>query len=344
MNSIHRSPEKRSSALLIGIAGLALGLIGCGGGGGSSPVTGSKVLFVSTESGTSQIYSSNLDGSGKKTIIDSLVADTDLVSAPGTGQLYFLRTDGANTDVFCTNLFGTSLTQITSDGGPKTDLQINAQGTKLIFVSGNFGTQNLEILNATGSNRQVLLANATSVLKPRFSPNGFNILYLKLSTQFNIFTINATGGSEFQVTNSPTNIDEASFHPDGNSILYSRVDGADREVFRIQANGSAETNLTNDDFDNSNPVFINAGQQIAYAQFSSGDDEIVIMNADGTNKIVVTDNGVDDNKPVLSADGLKLIWTRGLAPNTSIVIADATGQNQMPIHFNTGTKSSYSIP
>ncbi len=317
---------------------------GCGGGGGSIPITGSKMFFVSTESGIAQLYFSNLDGSGKRTILDSIFSDTDLATAPGTGQIYFLRTNGVDTDIFCTDNNGSNVTQITFDGGQKSELQIEPLGTKLAFIAGPLGNQSLVTISKSGSNRQTLIAGATAISQPRFNSNSSQILYLKQSPQFNIFTINTNGTAEFQVTTAASNITSANFNEFGSQIVFAQDISGQSEILIIDSNGQNQQILTTGTNANTFPIFFDNSQKIAFSTFQSGDDEIAIMDTDGSNIQILTDNGVDDNKITLSADKQLFIWTRGTLPNTSIVSSNTNGTNQVPIHFNSGTKSNYVIP
>jgi hypothetical protein len=148
------------------------------------------------------------------------------------------------------------------------------------------------ITTAIPGARTNLTNNLTSDLTPAWSPDGSQIAFSSLRTDwpnYEIYVMNADGTGQTRLTHNFAWDSSPAWSPDGLQIAFeSSRDSAQgtgrEEIYVMNADGTGQTNLTNNPLSAERyPTWSPDGSQIAFASNRDGYFEIYVMDADGNN-------------------------------------------------------------
>lgn len=244
--------------------------------------------------------------------------------------------------------------QSRSPTGPMASARVEARGSaigsKIVFVTdrdgpdpaGNFGNQEIYVMNADGTDQRRLTDNGAIDGAPVWAPNGQRIAFH--STRANpgpppraidIFLMNADGTEQTQLTNL-TALGLGALDPawssDGRRIAFSSQ-AAPREIFLIDVDGSGLTDLTNHPARDADPRWSPNGREIAFTSSRDGNREIYVMNADGSEPRRLTFSGASDERPVWSPDGREIAFASNRDGNFEIYVMQADGSVSTRLTF-----------
>lgn len=306
------------------------------------------------DSGISNLWKINLDGTGLQALTQTTTVGTDSFSprwSPDNSKIVFasLRNiNGSDTpnandteNIWVMNADGSAqmpLTQLEADGANCRDPQWSPDGSKILFVSSRAlngsdasnspnDTQNIWVMNADGSNPLPLTnltAQGAGSFRPQWSPDGSQIVY-----------------------ESTRDLDP---NMDAPNLNFTR------NIWVMDSNGSnatALTDLTADNAGSFNPQWSPDGMQIVFqsrrdlnpandAANTNLTDNIWRIDADGSNPIPLTLITADMGSnlvPQWSKDGSQIAYqsrralngTDAASTSFNIWIMDADGQNALPL-------------
>ncbi len=271
----------------------------------SNPVTGTagyngRIAFERTQSGNSDIWSVNPDGSGLTQLTTDPAADWEPVWSPDGTHIAF-ASSLSPTGIYIMNADGTGAHLVASPAGLQPfSLSWSGDGSKLAYADGNF---DIWTINADGSGATDILPGSAQDYFPSWSPDGTKLVFRHNG---GVATVNAAGGDLTVVATPPAgSVDQApSFSPDGGTIVFNQTapqpstnDGA--EIWSVQSDGSGLTQLTNLGAYNAWPRFSPDGSKIVFQRSTSseGPFDIEIMNADGSGVRGLVVDAADDGFP-----------------------------------------------
>lgn len=152
-----------------------------------NPVTG-KILFTSyNEINKEKIYEVNIDGTGKKQVIDDDKRQWDPEWNPdGTSFVYVSYDDKNNIQLFTVNADGADKKQITSDNVKKYDPNWGPDGILFVSFTDRFASgEKLFIINPDGTDRKLAIEDSYKQINPRWSVDGTKILYKDIDIKRN---------------------------------------------------------------------------------------------------------------------------------------------------------------
>lgn len=269
---------------------------------------GTKIIFQSTgEYECDQIFTMNLDGSGKKLVSTGkgrttcsyfypdgksiLYASTHLGSdlCPqkpdySKGYVWALYNDY---DIFRSGIDGTNLTQLTSEKGYDAEATISPKGDRIIFTSTRNGDIDLYSMNVDGSDIKQLTDIPGYDGGAYYSYDGTMIVFR--ASRFD----NPGELKEYQGL-----LEQGLIRPSKLEIYVMNADGSN--IRQVTSNGKA----------NFGPYFLPDGKRIVFC--SNQDDpkgrnfDLYLINIDGTGLERITYNETFDGFPMFSiSDGGK---------------------------------------
>lgn len=271
------------------------------------PGENGRISFASNQTGSSQIYTMNPDG--------SLVVQLTL--APGNSVMSDWSPDGqriafdsdrtGRVEVFTMRSDGSDVRQLTNLGGFTGDPSWSPDGTRLVFE--NFPGPGLCCTNlwtidadGTGLHQLTSFSANTFASEPEFSPDGQLIAFQQFPDGVGpgqhaaIFVMRADGSHLRQVTDLALDAGHPEWSPDGSRLIFNNdFTGMVGDTFTIRPNGTHLTRLTNviplgdADF---RPDYSPDGTKIVFNQFIPGQPlHVLVMNADGSDAHVINANG-----------------------------------------------------
>ncbi len=149
-------------------------------GAGSWDPESKKILFTSIgENGDEKIFMVNIDGTGRKQLINDNSRQWNPRWSPDGNSIVFISQDNTSMDqVFMVRADGTDINQITKGGFKKSDLDWGKGG--ILFVSAETpiaSSGKIFIVNPDGSGQKRLTDQGYDQKNPRWSRDGYTILY-----------------------------------------------------------------------------------------------------------------------------------------------------------------------
>lgn len=278
--------------------------------------SGKTVLFVHySDDYFYELYSVNINGTGR-TLIDRAKR---YCGSPDWSmddmKIIYSKSRNESTDDRDLVLFdvGTKNKQTITDTGNNISARFSI-GNKIVYWCQNNSSGDIYLMNADGSEKQNIIADATC---PVWSPGGNRIAYISKGdlNSSQIFVSSCDGSNSIQLTTSFLRSWDSGFPdfgnvdpqwtPDGRKIVYeSDIDNGMPEVYIMNCDGTDKKRLTNTDRRNENAIVSADGNYILY---SSNRDlsysfDIFIMNLNGENQHPLSRYAGDDSFPVIVSE------------------------------------------
>jgi len=272
--------------------------------------TNSRLVFSSTRSGNSEVYSSNTDGTGLLQLTNNLASDESPRLSPTGDKIAFNSNRTGRQEVFVMNVDGTNQTQPSTTG---------AEG----FCD---WTNDGKIVYSSGPNLYKVNRDGTNLTKIASAPSGKNFTEIVCSPSLPIIAVTSIGGWGYDRTvylmstdgsdmrvllqDAPGATFNGSFTPDGSKLLYAydvsgHEEGSgkqyDDHLFLINVDGTGNTDIskykpssTNDKY----PTFTANGSKIIFCNNSNDESafpDLWTMNLDGSNRTKIVTNGFAPN-------------------------------------------------
>lgn len=219
---------------------------------------GSKIAFLSTRTGHTEIFVMNSDGTNVVQLTDNNNPEEEAIcwSPDGTKIAYSIKIKKKYQIAVINSTDGSDYAQLTTEDNNRMPAY-SPDGTKIAFVSKRSKAKNydLYIMDADGGNQTRLTQTDNDESEPAYSPDGTKIAFVYEDSKniFNIYTINSNGTNLIQLTNVLSKNEgcwNPCWSPDGTKIVfYSNKDAGKTDCYDIitinSSDGSDWTNLTN---------------------------------------------------------------------------------------------------
>jgi Tol biopolymer transport system component len=258
---------------------------------------------ISLDPFKADIYTINVDGSGRSRLTDSPGLDGFPCWSPDGERIAFVSDrDGGNWEVYVMNADGSKQIRLTHTPVDEDFCSWSPNGERIAYTTGSFNTDNpsIWVMDADGSAHRRLAEGSW----PSWSPDGERIVYASGHWKDPRISVMNADGSE-QRTFDIRGASEPAWSPDGERIAYVGDVGPDKEtwddeeIFVINSDGSGQTRLTDiSGNDHWPPTWSPDSTRIAFT--SDGTEqvgEIYVMNADGSGLTRLTDAPAYDAFP-----------------------------------------------
>ena len=259
-----------------------------------------RLVFASTRTGNSEIYTVYPDGTGLAQLTNNPAADSWPAWSPDGSEIAFLSSRSP-AGMYVMNADGSNPHFIAS--GPSLEIAWSGDGSKIAYVTSVNGTPHIWTMNSDGTGQTDIVAG----FFPAWSPDGTRIVFRRIGDpSAGLYVMNADGTNPVRLTDDTTGVDQApSFSPDGGKIIFNRAapppnSNNTAQLWTMNANGSNPTQLTSLPGYNAYARFSPDGKKVVFQQSSTTSDgpfNLMTLNADGTGLQSLTGPGFDDEFP-----------------------------------------------
>jgi len=222
------------------------------GKGALSPAwspTGESVVFTVLGNNGTQVQELDVR-TGRTRRISQIRAGlniTPIYQPDGSGILYAQGT-GNGTDLIFANLDSSAPRRITAGRGTdNTSPSYGPNGRQIAFISGKSGQPQVYIMDADGSNVQLLTpytaGRRSYRASPDWSPDGRAIAYEQQSGDFQIWMIDLRDRAPKQLTSEGEN-EDPSWAPDGRHIVFTSTRSGDKQLWILDTESGRARQLT----------------------------------------------------------------------------------------------------
>lgn len=189
--------------------------------------------------------------------------------------------------------------------------------TRIVYVAETGPKTNrvkrIAIMDADGSNHRYLTEARTTVLTPRFSPDGRRLAYMSYAGRRpRIWVLDIATGQERLLVHGTAMTFAPRFSPDGRQIVFSMAVGGNTDIYIVDADGYGEPRrLTDAAGADTSPSFSPDGRRIVFESDRSGTQQLYVMNSDGSaQRRISFTGGARYASPVWSPRGDLIAFTR----------------------------------
>ncbi|MEO8909077.1 MAG: hypothetical protein ABI408_02455 [Gemmatimonadaceae bacterium] len=222
------------------------------GKGALSPAwspTGESVVYTVLGSAGTQVEELDVR-TGRTRRISQIRAGLNItpVYQPGGNAILYAQGTGNGTDLVLANLDSSGAHKITAGRGTdNTSPSYSPDGRQIAFISGKSGQPQVYIMDADGSNIQLLTPYTAGVrsyrASPDWSPDGQAVAYEQQNGNFQVWTIDLRDRSPKQLTSEGEN-EDPSWAPDGRHIVFSSTRGGDKQLWILDCESGRARQLT----------------------------------------------------------------------------------------------------
>ena len=222
------------------------------GRGALSPAwspTGESVVFTVLGNTGTQVQELDVR-TGRTRRISQIRAGLNItpIYQPNGNAILYARGTGNGTDLVLAALDSTEPKRITiGRGTDNTQPSYSPDGTQIAFISGRSGTPQVYIMDADGSNIQLLTTFKPGVrsyrASPDWSPDGRAIAYEQQNGNFQVWMIDLRDRVPKQLTSEGEN-EDPSWAPDGRHIVFTSSRGGDKQLWIMDTETGRARQLT----------------------------------------------------------------------------------------------------
>ena len=169
---------------------------------------GSRLAFASTQEGSFEIFTINLDGTDMRNVTQP-GGNSDLMPrwSPDGGLLAFTTFPGSGrrdlTGIAITNPEGTSVRRLSMTDRMEIEPAWSPDGAQIAFVRVESGRRSICVMNRDGSDWQAVTFGRSNSFQPTWSPDGSRIAFTTDYTgTWQIFMMDADGQNRVRVTDT----------------------------------------------------------------------------------------------------------------------------------------------
>ena len=250
----------------------------------TSPGRNGRIAYMVKDGrGNWQIWVANADLSGPKKLTRGRYDSGWPVWSPNGRRLAFdsNRTDHKPddshevNDVFVMKPDGSGVKKLTDSKGISGDAAWSPKGSLIAFDADRGNKNGFSAIygirpNGRGLRKLTHPRHPMSDYKPRFSPDGTQIVFLRErgTADFGpaaLFTMHLDGSHLHRLTPFSLHADDSDWSPDGKQIVFDGYpNGPYGDIYTVSASGGAYINVTHDTTGQADPVWSPDGQKILF--------------------------------------------------------------------------------
>ena len=267
---------------------------------GNRGIFDTEIAFVSTSSGTKEIYICEFDGYNIRRVTHTnSITLTPAWSSDGQWIAYTSYAKG-RPDLYIKNLKENRGAVVSKEGVNITPAW-RPNKFELAATLSFSGDSEIYLLTGTGKVIKRLTYNKGIDVSPAWSPDGKKMAFVsKRSGTPQIYIENLDSGQINRLTFQGSYNTQPSWSPKGDKIAYSSMEGGLNNIFLIGIDGQGPIQLTHNEGDNESPSWSPDGNLIVFSSTREGPSKIYIMTSYGTDQRRLFDSKGQQSEPTWS--------------------------------------------
>jgi TolB protein len=251
---------------------------------GNRGIFDTEIAFVSTSSGTKEIYICEFDGYNIRRVThNNSITLNPAWSSDGQWIAYTSYAKG-RPDLYIKNLKENRGAVLSKEGINITPAW-RPNKFELAATLSFSGDSEIYLLTGTGKVIKRLTYNKGIDVSPAWSPDGKKMAFVsKRSGTPQIYIENLDSGQINRLTFQGSYNTQPSWSPKGDKIAYSGMEGGLNNIFLIGIDGQGPIQLTHNEGDNESPSWSPDGNLIVFSSTREGPSKIYIMTSYGTDQ------------------------------------------------------------
>jgi TolB protein len=269
-------------------------------GGGINGIAETKIYFISTRSGTKEVWAMDYDGQNQHQITHLGTISISPRISPDNSRLAFasLGRDGWTIRMYSLELNRYVAFPGGSAGGSNQSPAWSADGSKIAFSSARTGNPEIWLADSSGGNLHKLTAFKGPNVAPTFNPRtGGQIAWVSGRTgEPQIYTMDIDGSNVQRITDGGYAV-SPSWSPDGKLLTFSwnrkygPGDPGGDDIHVIDLASKDYLQVTHESGSNDFPSWSPDSRHIVFQRTIAGRTQIWTMLADGTQQHQLTQTG-----------------------------------------------------
>ena len=187
----------------------------------------------------------------------------------------------------------------------------------------------LVIMDQDGANMSYITRGEDSVLTPRFSPSGRELVYTSYVQQFpRVMIMNVETRQREAVGNFPGMTFAPRFSPDGERVVMSWQQGANSHIVIVDLRSTAISQLTNTPAIDTSPSYSSDGTQIVFNSDRGGSQQLYVMSSGGGGERRISFGDGRYATPVWSPRGDYIAFTKIMGSGFGIGVMRPDGSGE----------------
>lgn len=267
--------------------------------GEPGPFTG-KTAFVSTASGSKEIYLMDYDGHNAQRLTKNGSINLNPDFSPNGKEIIYTSYKRRNPDLYRRELLTGIEARISSRPGINVTGTWSADGSTIALAMSKDGNSEIYTLTREGKQLARLTDNAAIDVSPSWSPDGSRVAFVsdRLGKP-QVFIMGADGSKVTRLTTSGAYNVSPRWSPKGNTIAYCRQGSGGFQIHVINVDGSNDTQLTSAG-SNEHPRWSPDGRFITFSSTREGKEAVYVMRSDGSGQVRVSRGSGNESHPVWS--------------------------------------------
>lgn len=267
---------------------------------GRDGFNGSKIAFVSDQTGKKELYIMDIDGSDTVRITNHRTAIVSPAWSPDGTKLLFTSYLARNPDTYIYDFTIGRMYAFSRKDGLNIGGEFSPDGKNALLTLSFEGNPEIYLLELDTKRLKRLTNHWAIDVSPAFSPDGSKIAFVSdRGGTPQVYVMDSDGRNVKRVTYEGKYNASPKWSPDGKRIVFSGISGdnVNFKLFLVNPDGTGLVQLTNGPGSDENPSWSPDGKYILFSSTRDGNSELYITSITGTYIYRITTTPYNETHP-----------------------------------------------